>query len=135
MRRWRPDLINERYNLFHLAGTWVAKLRRVPLLLEVNGPLAEERARFGGLAFPGPARKLEAYVWRSADKAMTVTGVLKSIVEQAGVPADWITVVPNGIDPARFAQLPRRVPTADRLVMSTASDRRPARHLLNSLFI
>ena len=55
------------------------------------------------LGFPGSPARLEAYVWRSADKVLAVTGVLKRMVEQAGVPADRIEIVPNGIDPAEFA--------------------------------
>jgi glycosyltransferase involved in cell wall biosynthesis len=101
-RRFRPDLIYERYNLFYLAGTWLARWSRVPLFLEINAPLAAERIRFGGLGLPGLATRLEAYVWRSADKVLAVTGVLKRMVEQAGVPADRIEVVPNGIDPTEF---------------------------------
>ncbi|HME24125.1 MAG TPA: glycosyltransferase family 4 protein [Acetobacteraceae bacterium] len=106
-RRFRPDLIYERYNLFHLAGTWLARWSRVPLFLEINAPLVAERVRFGGLGLPGLATRLEAYVWRSADKVLVVTGVLKRMVEQAGVPADRIQVVPNGIDPAEFAPATR----------------------------
>ena len=101
-RRFRPDLIYERYNLFYLAGTWLARWSRVPLFLEINAPLAAERIRFGGLGLPGLATRLEAYVWRSADKVLVVTGVLKRMVERAGVPADRIEVVPNGIDPSEF---------------------------------
>ncbi len=42
----------------------------VPLFLEINAPLAEERARFGGLGLRGLATRLEAHVWRSADKVL-----------------------------------------------------------------
>src|SRR5690242_7790158 len=38
-RQFQPELIYERYNLFYLAGTWLARSRRVPLFLEVNAPL------------------------------------------------------------------------------------------------
>ena len=113
-RRFHPDLIYERYNLFYLAGTWLARLTGVKLFLEVNAPLAMERARFGGLGLPGLAKRLEAYVWRSADKVLAVTGVLKSIIAQAGVPAGRIEVVPNGIDPASFAVPPSR-PRGERV--------------------
>jgi glycosyltransferase involved in cell wall biosynthesis len=102
-RRFRPDLIYERYNLFHLAGTWVARRTRLPLFLEVNAPLAAERARFGDLGLAGIARRLEAYAWRSADRVLAVTGVLKRMIGRAGVPAERIEVIPNGIDPEEFA--------------------------------
>ncbi|MEJ0020571.1 MAG: glycosyltransferase family 4 protein [Acetobacteraceae bacterium] len=102
-RRFRPDLIYERYNLFYLAGAWLARRSRVKLFLEVNAPLAAERARFGGVGLPGLARRLEAYVWRSADRVLAVTGVLKRMIEQEGVPSARIEVVPNGINPEEFA--------------------------------
>ena len=116
-RRFRPDLIYERYNLFFLAGTWLSRWSRVPLFLEVNAPLAAERVRFGGLGLPGLAARLEAYVWRSADKVLAVTGVLKRMVERAGVPSDRIEIVPNGIDPAEFAVVPRSAEPGGRIVL------------------
>jgi glycosyltransferase involved in cell wall biosynthesis len=116
-RQFRPDLIYERYNLFYLAGTWLARLRRVPLFLEVNSPLAAERARYGGIGLPRLARRLEAHVWRSADKVLAVTGVLKRMIEQAGVSADRIEVIPNGIDPAEFADLAPCVQRGGRVVL------------------
>jgi glycosyltransferase involved in cell wall biosynthesis len=116
-RHFHPDMIYERYNLFHLAGTWVARRRGVPLLLEVNAPLAAERSRFGGLGLRGLATRLEAHVWRSADRILAVTGALKRIVASAGVPADRIEVVPNGINLAEFADLPQRDARSDRIVL------------------
>jgi glycosyltransferase involved in cell wall biosynthesis len=116
-RRFRPDLIYERYNLFYLAGTWLARWSRIPLFLEVNSPLAAERERFGGLGLPRLAARLEAYVWRSADKVLAVTGVLKRIIAQSGVSADRVEVVPNGIDPADFADPSPGQDHADRVVL------------------
>lgn len=116
-RRFQPDLIYERYNLFYLAGTWLARCSRVPLFVEVNAPLAEERARFGGLGLSGIAKWLEAYVWRSAYKVFAVTGVLRRIVELAGVPADRVEIVPNGINPAEFADVARHEAPHGRVVL------------------
>ena len=107
-RRFRPELIYERYNLYYLAGTWVARSYAGKMFLEVNAPLAEERARFGQLRLRWLAAALERFVWRSAAKVLPVTGVLGKVVAAAGVPSARIAVVPNGIDPARFAALPVR---------------------------
>ncbi|HTW69121.1 MAG TPA: glycosyltransferase family 4 protein [Acetobacteraceae bacterium] len=107
-RRFRPELIYERYNLYFLAGTWVARANRARLFLEVNSPLADERARFGGLALPWLGHAVERYVWRSATRVLAVTGVLRDVIAAAGVPVQRIAVVPNGIDPAQFAHLPAR---------------------------
>jgi glycosyltransferase involved in cell wall biosynthesis len=101
-RAFRPDVIYERCNLYLLAGALLRRRTRTPLLLEVNAPLAEERARFGGLGLLGLAERLERRVWRSADCVLPVTEVLAERLRRAGVPAGRIAVTPNGIDPERF---------------------------------
>lgn len=99
---FQPDVIYERANLFHLAGTVVAAQRRIPLLLEVNAPLAEERGRFGNLALRRTAAALERLAWRRASRVLPVTEVLADKIRAAGVPDERITVVPNGIHPEEF---------------------------------
>jgi glycosyltransferase involved in cell wall biosynthesis len=116
-RRFRPDLIYERYNLYHLAGTLLARRTRVTLFLEVNAPLADERGQHGGLGLPRLARRLERFVWRSADRVLAVTGVLQDMIAAAGVARQRIEVVPNGIDPTRFADLPERPARGDDVVL------------------
>ena len=101
-RRFRPDLVYERYNLFHLAGWLVARATGTKLFLEVNSPLADERARFGGLSLRRLAFALEARVWRAASLVFPVTAVLGGIVAEAGVEPGRIRVVPNGINLDRF---------------------------------
>jgi glycosyltransferase involved in cell wall biosynthesis len=101
-RAFRPDVIYERYNLFHLAGALVARRQGLPLLLEVNAPLAEERSLHGGLALKGLARWAERFVWRRGDVVLPVTEVLAGHVAAGGVPPERITVVPNGIDLADY---------------------------------
>jgi len=105
---FRPDVIYERANLFHVAGSWTAWSRGVPLLLEVNAPLAEERIRFSSLRLKRLARAAERLVWRCADIVLPVTEVLAGRVTMAGVPRTRIAVVPNGIDLKDFAKLPAR---------------------------
>jgi glycosyltransferase involved in cell wall biosynthesis len=105
---FRPDVIYERANLFHVAGSWTAWRRGVPLLLEVNAPLAEERIRFSNLRLKRLARAAERFVWRCADIVLPVTEVLAGHVTMAGVPRTRVAVVPNGIDLEDFARLPAR---------------------------
>ncbi len=101
-----PDLIYERYNLYYLAGAWFARRHRVPYFLEVNAPLAEERARHGGLRLHRLARAAERRVWRAADLVLTVTAVLGQRVAAAGVDPARIRVVANGVVAERFAAAP-----------------------------
>jgi glycosyltransferase involved in cell wall biosynthesis len=114
---FRPEVIYERYNLFHLAGAAVSRRRRLPLLVEVNAPLAEERARFGGLRLKRLASWAERLVWRAADRVLPVTEVLAGHVAAAGVPRHRITVVPNGIDLAAFPPPPAPALEGDGPVM------------------
>lgn len=107
-RRWQPDVLYERYNLHTLTGRLLAARLRLPFLVEVNAPLAEERARYGGLALPALARWSDAHVWTHADGVVTVSHVLAGMIEQTGVAAERILVTPNGVDPARLADLPAR---------------------------
>lgn len=106
IRRFRPDVIYERYNLYFPSGVWARRRFGVPLMLEVNAPLFEERSRFGGLALPALARRTEQYAWRGADVVLPVTEVLAGRVAAAGVPRERIRVIPNGINEEAFANLP-----------------------------
>jgi glycosyltransferase involved in cell wall biosynthesis len=103
---FRPDLIYERYNLYFLAGTMLSRRHSVPLFLEVNAPVCEERARYGGLALQRLAGWLQRYTWRSADRTFVVTEVLKQLVVAAGVPRERVSVVPNAIDAGMFPAVP-----------------------------
>ena len=100
--RYRPDALYERANLFMLSGLWISAVFRFPYLLEVNAPLAEERSRYGGLAWPKFAAWSERACWRAASVVLPVTAALTTYLLQAGVPAERIAVIPNGVDPQKF---------------------------------
>lgn len=104
--RERPDAIYERSNIYTLSGLWAARLFSLPLLLEVNAPLADERQQFGGLAMPRLARWSEETAWRGADVVMPVTQVLGDLIARANVPRERIVVTCNGVDRARFNNVP-----------------------------
>lgn len=110
VRQFQPDLIYERYNLFFLAGAWAARWFRRPYLIEVNSPLADERAQHGGLRLQALARAGERFVWRAADQIFTVTRVLADHLTAQGAPADKITITPNGVDMSRFSAPNRDAP-------------------------
>jgi len=99
---FRPDCLYERYNLFLPAGVWLKKNFGLPMLLEVNSPLYEERDKYEGISLRRLAGWTQRYVWRGADFVLPVTGVLADMILAAGVPKERIVVIPNGIDKERF---------------------------------
>jgi len=106
IRAHRPDCIYERYNLFLPTGVWAARRYKLPLLLEVNAPILEERSRYDGLSLTRLARWSQAYAWRNADVVLPVTQVLGDIVASYGVDEKRIVVIPNGINGERFESAP-----------------------------
>jgi len=101
-RRFRPDVIYERYNLFLLSGAWLKRLTKLPFVLEVNAPLVLERSQSPGLALRRLGRICERYVWCSADIVLPVTEILGRHLRMAGVPQSRIRVVMNGINRRHF---------------------------------
>lgn len=106
VRLHRPDCLYERYNLFLPAGIWLKRRYKLPMLLEVNAPIFEERARYDGLSLKRLARWSQGYAWRNADYVLPVTQVLGDIVASYGVDPQRIVVIPNGINEERFAEAP-----------------------------
>jgi len=104
----RPDFVYERYNLYYCGGMLLKWCYGVPLYLEINSPLAAERARFGGLGLRRLAQLFERLVWRSADKIFVVTGVLGDVVAGAGIVRERIKIIPNGVDRNAFPRLAYR---------------------------
>ncbi len=119
----KPDCLYERYNLFLPSGVWLARKYRLPMLLEINSPLLEERALHDGLALSRLARWSQAYAWRNADVVLPVTRVLGDMVAAYGVDPKRIVVIPNGINQEQFAGAPdaesakRALGLSDRLVL------------------
>ena len=108
-RAFKPDVIYERYNLFLLSGLMAKKRLGIPLLLEVNAPLVQERLHHsGGLTLRRLATWSEGVVWRGADRVLPVTHVMADFVRGRGVPEAQIQVIPNGINRAHFKQAPER---------------------------
>jgi glycosyltransferase involved in cell wall biosynthesis len=101
-KRFKPDILYERYNLFLLAGLWLRRRRQIPLLLEVNSPLVSERSNHGGIALRRLAAQLERTAWQRADAVLPVTEVLAAhIASQIGT-RQTIHTIQNGVDLERF---------------------------------
>jgi glycosyltransferase involved in cell wall biosynthesis len=96
-RAFGPDVLYERNNLFLFAGLWLKRRLGLAMLLEVNAPLAQERARFGNLALKALARRAQRALWCGADAVLPVTQVLADMVIAVRGP-QGVHVIPNGAD-------------------------------------
>jgi glycosyltransferase involved in cell wall biosynthesis len=84
----------------------VKRATGLPVLLEVNSPLFEERAKNDGLRLKRLGRWAQRMLWNKADHALPVTGVLARTMTEYGVSRERITVIPNGINAGRFDNVP-----------------------------
>jgi glycosyltransferase involved in cell wall biosynthesis len=101
----KPDFIYERYNLYQPVGVVIAKLFRIPILLEVNAPLVDERMKYSGLALARFARVIENFTWKHATYVLPVTRVLGDIIAKTGVDPAKIVVIHNGINQSVFEKI------------------------------
>ncbi|UCF67344.1 MAG: glycosyltransferase family 4 protein [Acidobacteriota bacterium] len=97
LRRNRDAVFYERYAFYLLAGVWLARLFRLPILLEVNEVAGIERARAQRLV--PVMRWVERRVFRRADAIFAVSSFLRQRVIAQGVPAERVHVVPNAVEP------------------------------------
>ncbi|MDD5297580.1 MAG: glycosyltransferase family 4 protein [Rhodocyclaceae bacterium] len=118
VREFRPDGIYERYNLYFFSGIWAKWRFHLPFLLEVNSPIAEERAKYDGLALMGLARWGQRLVWKNADYALPVTQVLAGSLLAAGVRPEALEVIHNGINETHFRDALDRGEAKRRLGLS-----------------
>ncbi len=101
--RFSPSFIYERYSLWGMAGSWLARKRSIPLVLEVNSPLTYEECYYrDGVAFPTLANWAERHIWRSADLLIAVSQEFYSHFEQAGVAREKVRILPNAVDTSLF---------------------------------
>ncbi|MFB3907591.1 MAG: glycosyltransferase [Candidatus Eisenbacteria bacterium] len=99
---FRPDFVYERYSLCSIATGLACRRRRVPWLLEVNAPLADEEAAYRGLRFRWLTRRLERWILRHADHVFVVSHPLRRWALDAGVSPERLSVLPNAVDTGLF---------------------------------
>ncbi len=101
------DLIYERYAFYLIVGAWMARRRGIRFVLEaneVNG--IEQRARLQ--VFPRLCGCFERFLFARCDAILPVNSYLAHMVQQQGVAADRVRVVPNAIDSQLLQSRARR---------------------------
>lgn len=101
--RNRPDFIYERASLYGTAGVRLAAKFKIPLIVELNAPLALEQATYRHTGFGELAAQAERWTLTQADAVVVVSAELAKHVKGLGVKASRIHVMPNGVNPELFA--------------------------------
>ena len=98
IRRRRPALLYERYSLYNLSGIVASRMWRIPLVLEVNAPLAYEKETYERLAFRRLAYAAERWICSRSSATIVVSTPMREILAAQGVPWEHMTVISNGVD-------------------------------------
>jgi len=98
-RRFRPQLIYERFSLFSSPGLPTARALGVPWVVELNAPLAWEGALFRGLRPSRALLRRESRMLTRADLLVCVSPALRDYALRRGALPDRIQVLPNGASP------------------------------------
>ncbi|MBN1676623.1 MAG: glycosyltransferase family 4 protein [Kiritimatiellae bacterium] len=107
LRVRRPDVLIATSPQFFCgwAGAIVSRLRRLPFVLEIRDIWPESIVAVGALTSKRLIRMLEwleRRLYRAATHIVTVGEGYKAQLEQRGVGAERISVIPNGVDRAVF---------------------------------
>lgn len=100
LRKVKPDLIYERYSLFMFAGLVVAKLFRVPFVMEVNDSAVVERVR--PLFLKRLATWFERWVFTRADGLVFISSFFQNLAKETYPDLAPSVVLPNGADVKKF---------------------------------
>jgi len=101
LQSFSPDIIYERYAVFHQSGAILSKNYNTPLILELNSITSELDVHYGHHR-RRLARKIEKRVLMSVGAIVVVSNFLRDYLLNLGIPASKIQVIPNGVDPNRF---------------------------------
>jgi glycosyltransferase involved in cell wall biosynthesis len=121
VRTKRPDVVygSSPHLLSALAGLVIARVRRVPFVLEVRDIWPESLIEFGylerGSLVHRVLSRLERRLYRSADHVVIVAAGWRDYFASMGVGENRLSVVTNGAEPSDFDPQPDAAPLATRL--------------------
>ncbi|MCO1653879.1 glycosyltransferase family 4 protein [Pseudonocardia humida] len=106
--RRRPAVVyaSSPHLLAAAAGAVIAAASRAPLVLEIRDLWPKVLVEMGQLSASSPICRalaaLESWLYRRADRIVVLADGVARSLEQAGVPVEKITVIPNAADPEYF---------------------------------
>ncbi len=102
----KVDFIYERYSLFMFAVVWLARLKKIPIILEVNDSSTVERVR--PVYFLRLATALEGWVFRNASGLVFVSGVFRDRIQSAHGRIAPAIITPNAANIDKFSYTPEQ---------------------------
>lgn len=102
----KVDFIYERYSLFMFAVVWLARLKKIPIILEVNDSSTVERVR--PVYFLRLATALEGWVFRNASGLVFVSGVFRDRIQAAHGRIAPAIITPNAANIDKFSYMPEQ---------------------------
>jgi glycosyltransferase involved in cell wall biosynthesis len=102
----RIDLVYERHALWSAAGMETARALGVPGVLEVNAPLIDEQGAHRVLVARDAATARSEAAFAAATRIVAVSDGVRAYVEGFEAGRGKVVVVPNGVDPGRYAHAP-----------------------------
>lgn len=99
-----PDLIISRLDVYLFSALLLAKMKKIPLLLEIDSPEVYEFSTFHGeyITHQKLLKYVELLNIKYANACFTVSNDLKHYFLKQGMPEEKIHVITNGADITRF---------------------------------
>lgn len=95
------DLLYERHAFFLCSTAIIARRHRIPMILEVNELVGDERIRAQPM-LTRLARWTDRVAFRNASLIAVVSPHLRRRVLSLGIPPEKVVVVPNAVDPSEY---------------------------------
>lgn len=96
----KPDAIYERYSLFMFITVFIAKIRKIPIVLEINDSALLLRVR--PLLFKGLAKWIESWIFRNSSGLMFISSYFLNVAKDAYGDIAPCIISPNAADISMF---------------------------------
>src|SRR5204862_1553357 len=101
-----PDFIYERAALYGTAGSVDAGALGIPLVVELNAPLALEQDAYRGHGLGDLGAQAERWTLAQADAILAVSAAVRDHALSLGMDPPKVQVVPNGVNADLFHPAP-----------------------------
>lgn len=101
VRQFRPTVVLERAAYLDPSGALLARLLKIPHVLELHGDLAADARSYYRSPFERLGSAYERRRYRAAARTIVVSQGLANVLLDSGVPAEQVVVVANGVSALR----------------------------------